>query len=82
MGADLSAKTMFQTTHFRKMYWPFRGQVRSHGGVVNSLLTAGSQQIPQKQSGARSTPTSGNALHHAICTITPSRNASAITTLS
>ncbi|UZA67102.1 hypothetical protein EZZ81_02170 [Pseudomonas viridiflava] len=30
MGADLSANAVFQPPHMRRMYWPFRGQVRSH----------------------------------------------------
>ncbi|UZA67143.1 hypothetical protein EZZ81_02390 [Pseudomonas viridiflava] len=30
VGADLSANTVFQAMNIRRMYWPFRGQVRSH----------------------------------------------------
>ncbi len=30
VGADLSANAVFQPPHMRRMYWPFRGQVRSH----------------------------------------------------
>ncbi len=30
VGADLSANTVFQTMNIRRMYGPFRGQVRSH----------------------------------------------------
>uniref|UniRef100_UPI0013CE9444 inner membrane CreD family protein n=1 Tax=Pseudomonas viridiflava TaxID=33069 RepID=UPI0013CE9444 len=28
VGADLSANTVFQAMNIRRMYWPFRGQVR------------------------------------------------------
>ncbi|WP_277422572.1 DUF3304 domain-containing protein [Pseudomonas viridiflava] len=30
VGADLSANAVFQPPHMRRMYRPFRGQVRSH----------------------------------------------------
>ncbi|AVB12685.1 hypothetical protein BKM09_015060 [Pseudomonas amygdali pv. morsprunorum] len=33
VGANLFAKTVCQATHLRRMYRPFREQVRSHRGV-------------------------------------------------
>ncbi|NAS72213.1 hypothetical protein CVE27_18595 [Pseudomonas syringae pv. actinidiae] len=48
VGANLFAKTVFQTMHFRRLYRPFREQVRSHASArIKSGLVCNDEHMAQ-----------------------------------